>query len=88
MDTLVIGSWVSLHDGCDISGDVGGSDAAMLTVRGTGGQPFELHFQAETLRQFVAVAAQTLAAMDALAIQEGADRAARERANQQAEVHP
>ena len=74
-DTLVIGSWVSLHEGCEITSDVGGNDAALLTVRGTG-QPFELHLQAEPLRQLVEAASQALAEMDALAIQEGAQKAA------------
>jgi hypothetical protein len=74
-DTLVIGSWASLHDGCEITSDVGGSDAALLTARGTG-QPFELHVQAEPLRQLVEAASRALAEMDALAIQEGAENAA------------
>ena len=74
-DTLVIGSWASLHEGCEITADVGSSNAAALTVRGSG-QPFELHVQAEPLRQLVEAASQALAEMDTLAIQEGAEQAA------------
>jgi hypothetical protein len=80
MDSLVIGTWVSLQDGCEITGDVGGSDAALLTLRGRGQQPFELHCQAEPLRQLVATGTQALAEMDALAVQEGAKQAATEQA--------
>ena len=80
MDTLVIGSWVSLHEGCQISSDVGGSDAALLTLRGSGQQPFELHCQAVPLRQLVEAGTHALAEMDALAVQEGAAQAAREHA--------
>jgi hypothetical protein len=80
MDTLVIGSWVSLQEGCEITSDVGGSDAALLTVRGSG-QPFEMHFQAEPLRQLIERGTQALAEMDALVVQEGASRATREHAD-------
>jgi hypothetical protein len=78
MNTLIIGSWVSLHDGCDITSDVGSSDAALLTLRGSGQQPFELHCQTEPLRRLVEAGRQALAEMDAIAVQEGAEQAARE----------
>jgi hypothetical protein len=77
MDTLVVGAWISLHDGCRVSYEVGGADAALLTVRGTG-QPFEMHCQAEPLRQLIEMGSKALAELDALAIQEGVDQAARE----------
>lgn len=79
MGTLTIGSWVSLREGCEITSDVGGSDAALLTVRGSG-QPFEMHFQAEPLRQLIERGTQALAEMEQLAVQEGATPAAREQA--------
>jgi len=80
MDTLVVGSWASLHDGCEVVGDVGGRDVALLTVRGTGRQPFELLCQAEPLRQLVKAGTQALAEMDAIAVSEEAREAARQHA--------
>lgn len=77
-DSLVIGSWVSLHVGCEITSEVGGRDAALLTVRGSG-QPFELHVQAEPLRQLIERGSQALAEMDAVAVEDGARQAACER---------
>jgi hypothetical protein len=73
-DTLTIGAWISLHEGCEISSDVGGSNVGLLTVRGAGQQPFELYFRAESLRQFLEVGTRALAEMDALAAQEEAER--------------
>jgi hypothetical protein len=72
-DTLTIGAWISLHEGCEISSDVGGSNVGMMTVRGAGQQPFELYFRAEPLRQLLEVGTRTLAEMDALAAQEEAE---------------
>jgi hypothetical protein len=79
METLVTGAWVGLREGCEITSDVGGSDIARLTVLGSG-QPFEMEFQAEPLRQFIESATQTLAEMETLAVREGASQAAREHA--------
>jgi hypothetical protein len=72
MKTLIVGAWAMLQEGCEITSDVGSSDAALLTARGIGQQPFELHFQAEPLRRFVECGTQALAEMDALADQESA----------------
>jgi hypothetical protein len=77
METLTTGAWVSLHDGCEISSDVGGRNTVLFIVCGTG-QPFELYFEAEPLRQFIERGSKALAEMDALAVQEGAEQAARE----------
>jgi|tagenome__1003787_1003787.scaffolds.fasta_scaffold20836205_3 hypothetical protein len=65
VDTVVVGSWVSVRDGCEIACDVGGPDAVMIALRGEG-QPFELFFQACTLRQLVERATRALAEMDAM----------------------
>jgi hypothetical protein len=89
MDTLTVGTWVSVQEGCEITSDVGGSDAALLTVRGSG-HPFEMDLQAEPLRQLIACGTRALAEMDALAVQEEASRSAREHADssETAGVHP
>jgi hypothetical protein len=79
MKTLVVGAWAMLQAGCEITSDVGSSDAALLTVRGIGQEPFELHFQAEPLRRFVECGTQALAEMDALVqakVAQGADDSA------------
>ena len=88
--TLIIGAWVSLHDGCEISSDVGSQDAALLTLRGRGQQPFEFHCQAEPLRRLVEAGTQALAEMDAIAVEKGTNLAAQEQAasEQTAEVRP
>jgi hypothetical protein len=90
MNPLVIGAWVSLHNGCDISSDIGGRDAALLILRSHGQQPFELHCQAEPLRQLVEVGRQALAEMDAITVEEGTEQASRGQAatGQSAGVRP
>src|SRR4051812_20078175 len=65
VDTVVVGSWVSVRDGCEIACDVGGPDAVMIALRGEG-QPFELFFQACPLGQLVERAPRALAEMDAM----------------------
>jgi hypothetical protein len=67
-DALVIGAWVSLHDGCEIVSDVGSRNDALLILSGPGQQSFELHCQAEPLRQLVAAASRALVEMDAIAV--------------------
>jgi hypothetical protein len=75
--TLVVNSWVSIHDGCDITSHVSGSDDVHFNVEGKG-QPFELYFQADALRQFLEAGSQALAAMDAIAAQEEAEWSAQD----------
>lgn len=64
--TLVVNSWVGIHEGCDIAYNVHGSDDVYVTVRGTA-QPFEFFFQADALRKFVELGGKALAEMEALA---------------------
>lgn len=74
MDSLVTGAWISLQEGCEITSDAGGRDATVLTLRGAGQQSFELHCQAEALRQLVEAGARALAEMDALAAKKQTSR--------------
>lgn len=77
--TLIVNSWVSIHEGCDITYSVEGSDNAHFTA-GDKAQPFEFFFQAEALRKFIEQGVKALAEMDALADKEEAEWDARERA--------
>jgi hypothetical protein len=76
--TLVVNSWVSIHEGCDITYSVNGSDGTHFTA-GDKAHPFEFFFQAEALRQFIELGVKALAEMDALAAKEEAEWDARER---------
>jgi hypothetical protein len=75
--TLVVNSWVGIHDGCDITFNVQGSDAVYATVSGTS-QPFEFFFQIESLRTFLEQGSKALAEMNARFEQEEAERDASE----------
>lgn len=77
--TLVVNSWVGIHEGCDITYNVQGSDAVYVTVSAKA-QPFEFFFDAEALRTFLEQGSQAMAKMDTLAEQEAAEWEARERA--------
>lgn len=68
--TLIVNSWVGIHEGCDITYHVSGSDDVHVMVSGKA-QPFEFFFQAEALRKFVELGGRALVEMDALAEQEG-----------------
>jgi hypothetical protein len=70
--TLVVNSWVGIHEGCKITCSVNGSDSVYVTVNGKA-QPFEFFFQAEALRQFIEHGVKALAEMDALAAKEEAE---------------
>jgi hypothetical protein len=74
--TLVVNSWVSIHEGCEITYSVDGSDGAHFTAGDTT-QPFEFFLQAEALRQFVEQGTRALAEMDVLAAKEEAEGATR-----------
>lgn len=75
--TLVVNSWVNIHEGCEITYSVNGSDGACFAAGGKT-QPFEFFFQAEALRQFLTLGVTALAEMDAQADKEEAEREARE----------
>lgn len=77
--TLIVNSWVGIHEGCDITFNVQGSDAVYATVSGKS-QPFEFFFQVESLRTFLEQGGQALAEMDARFEQEEAEREASEQA--------
>jgi hypothetical protein len=76
--TLIVNSWVSIHEGCEITYSVSGSDGTHFTAGGKA-QPFEFFFQAAALRQFIELGVKALAEMDALAAKEEAKQDARER---------
>jgi hypothetical protein len=78
-DTLIVNSWVGIHEGCDITFNVQGSDAVYATVSGKS-QPFEFFFQVESLRTFLEHGSKALAEMDARFEQEEAEREATEQA--------
>jgi uncharacterized Fe-S cluster-containing radical SAM superfamily protein len=84
--TLIVNSWVSIHEGCEITYSVNGSEGTSFTASSKT-QPFEFFFQAEALRQFIAHGTKALAEMDALAAKEEAERDSREQTtlNQAAE---
>jgi hypothetical protein len=67
--TLVVNSWVGIHDGCQIDFNVNGSGGTFVTVTGKT-EPFELFFGSESLRAFLDQGRKALAEMDALAEQE------------------
>jgi len=69
--TLVVNSWVGIHDGCDITYNVHGSDDVYVTISGEA-QPFEFFFQADALRKFVELGGKALAEIDALVIEDDA----------------
>ena len=69
--TLVVNSWVDIHEGCDITYSVNDSDSMHFTASGTA-QPFEFFFQTNALRQFIEQGIKALAEMDALAAKEEA----------------
>lgn len=75
--TLVVNSWVSIHDGCEITYNVNDSDSAQFTVSGTA-QSFEFFCQAEALRRFIEQGVTALAEMDVLAAKEEAKEGTRE----------
>jgi hypothetical protein len=77
--TLIVNSWVGIHEDCDITYNVNGSDGTYFTASGKA-QPFEFFFQADALRKFVELGSKALAEMDALAAKEEAEWDARERA--------
>jgi hypothetical protein len=85
--TLIVNSWVSIHEGCDFAYKVDSSDNAHFTV-GDKTQQFEFFFQAEALRTFVEQGSKALAEMDALAAKEEAEMDAPERATQVAAAEP
>jgi len=74
--TLIINSSVAIHEGCDIAYNVQGSDDVFVNVSGET-QPFELYFQSDALRTFLALGNAALAEMDALADREEAEYDAR-----------
>lgn len=76
--TLIVNSWVGIHEGCEITYKVNGSDSVYVIVDGKA-QPFEFFFQAEALRQFIERGVKALADMDALAAKEEAEWDTRER---------
>ncbi|MGH3761636.1 hypothetical protein [Actinophytocola sp.] len=76
---LVVNSWVGIHEGCDISYSVNGSDDVYFTASGKS-QPFEFFFNFASLRDFIELGGKALAEMSALAEQEEAEWDAREQA--------
>lgn len=69
-DTLVVNSWVGIHEGCDINFRVHGSDDVYVTLSG-GAVPFEFFFEAKTLRQFIELGGEALSEMAALSEGDG-----------------
>lgn len=63
--TLVVNSWVSIREGCDITYNVHGNDDVDFLIGGSNNQTFELVYQAEALRKFVELGSKALAEMDA-----------------------
>ena len=68
--TLVVNSWVGIHQGCDITFRVNTSEDVYVTVSG-GAAPFEFFFEETSLRQFIELGTEALAKMAALVEQDG-----------------
>lgn len=68
--TLVVNSWVGIHEGCDIDFRVNTSEDVYVTVS-DGAAPFEFFFEETALRQFIELGSEALAKMAALAEQDG-----------------
>ncbi len=77
--TLVVNSWVGIHEGCDITYNLSGSDGVYVTVSGKA-QPFEFFFDVAALRKFVELGGKALTEMAVPANQDEAEGDARERA--------
>jgi hypothetical protein len=73
--TLVVNSWVGIHEGCEITYNLNGSSGVYVSVSGKA-DPFEFFFEAEALRQFLALGGKALTEIDALAAQEQAEASA------------
>lgn len=70
--TLVVNAWAGIHEGCDVTYNVEGSDDVYVTVSGQKQQPFEFYFQAAALRTFLERGGAALAEMNAIAAREEA----------------
>ncbi|HWC79945.1 MAG TPA: hypothetical protein VG756_08285 [Pseudonocardiaceae bacterium] len=79
---LIVNSWVGIHEGCDLTCSVNGSDGAYFMANGKE-QPFEFFFDFAALSTFVELGNKALAEMTALAEQDEA-----EWAREQAEHEP
>jgi len=77
--TLVVNSWVGIHEGCDITYSVNGSDGVYVVVSGKA-MPFEFFFDCEALREFLAQGGKALAEMDVMAEREATEWESRQQA--------
>jgi hypothetical protein len=68
-EPFTVTSWASASEGCRIQHSVGGSDEVTF-VFGSGTDTFEFAFDAEALKNFIALGAEALAEMDAQATDE------------------
>lgn len=70
--TFAVNAWADIHEGCQVTYRVRGSNDAYLTVSDRKQQPFEIYFKGDALRQFVEQGGRALAEMDELAAREEA----------------
>jgi hypothetical protein len=62
--TLVVNSWVGIHEGCDMAYRLHNDEGVYVTLSGTTNEPFELFIEKEALRQFGALVGTALAELD------------------------
>jgi hypothetical protein len=71
-DSLVVNSWVGVHEGCNMVYKLHGEEGVYLTLTGNADQPFELFFETEALRQFGTLVNAALTELDSAATQKAA----------------
>lgn len=71
-ENLTVGAWVNVSGGCPMAFEVRGSDVAAVQL-GDASDDFALHFDAESLRQFVRLGSAALRDMDSRYTQEQAE---------------
>ncbi len=70
---LTVGSWVEIHEGCPIRFEIGGSGVAFVLCGPDPQDTFQFTLEAEVLREFVRLGADTLREMDAISEREEAE---------------
>jgi hypothetical protein len=71
-DKIIINSWVGIHEGCDLTYSVNGSDGVFF-MAGDTAQPFEFFFDFAALQTFVGLGGKALTEMSARAEAEEAE---------------
>jgi hypothetical protein len=64
-NSLVVGSWVEIREGCPIRFEIGGSGVAFVHC-GTQPDSFQFTLESEALRKFVGLGTDALREMDEL----------------------